>query len=50
MLFPEGYIGGYPRGYRFGIAVGVHNEDGGDSFRKYHASAIAVPGKVPIFE
>lgn len=44
VLFPEGYIGGYPRGYRFGIAVGVHNEDGGDSFRKYHASAIAVPG------
>ncbi|KAJ0232654.1 hypothetical protein HA466_0288930 [Hirschfeldia incana] len=44
VVFPEAYIGGYPRGYRFGIGVGVHNEAGRDCFRKYHASAIVVPG------
>ncbi|CAN8255117.1 unnamed protein product [Cochlearia groenlandica] len=44
VVFPEGYIGGYPRGFRFGIGVGVHNVDGCDEFRKYHASAIHVPG------
>uniref|UniRef100_A0A1J3CXK3 nitrilase n=1 Tax=Noccaea caerulescens TaxID=107243 RepID=A0A1J3CXK3_NOCCA len=44
VVFPEGFIGGYPRGFRFGLAVGVHNEEGGDEFRKYHASAIHVPG------
>ncbi|CAN7022269.1 hypothetical protein BRARA_F02021 [Brassica rapa] len=44
VVFPEAYIGGYPRGYRFGIGVGVHNEAGRDCFRRYHASAIVVPG------
>ncbi|CAG7880005.1 nitrilase 2 [Brassica rapa] len=44
VVFPEGFIGGYPRGFRFGIAVGIHNEEGRDDFRKYHASAIHVPG------
>lgn len=46
VVFPEGFIGGYPRGFRFGIAVGIHNEDGRDDFRKYHASAIHVPGNI----
>ena len=45
VVFPEAFIAGYPRGYRFGIGVGVHNEAGRDCFRRYHASAIVVPGK-----
>ena len=49
MVFPEAYIGGYPRGYMFGIGVGVHNEAGRDCFRKYHASAIVVPGRFQSF-
>lgn len=44
VVFPEAFIGGYPRGFRFGLAVGVFNEEGRDEFRKYHASAIHVPG------
>ncbi|ESQ29220.1 hypothetical protein EUTSA_v10023557mg [Eutrema salsugineum] len=44
VLFPEAFIGGYPRGFRFGMGVGVFSEDGRDEFRKYHASAIHVPG------
>ncbi|CAH2035183.1 unnamed protein product [Thlaspi arvense] len=41
--------GGVPRGvYRwlssFGMGVGVFNEYGRDEFRKYHASAVHVPG------
>ncbi|XP_010503081.1 PREDICTED: nitrilase 2-like [Camelina sativa] len=44
VLFPEAFIGGYPRGFRFGLAAGGHNEEGRDEFRKYDASAIKVPG------
>ncbi|CAA7041424.1 unnamed protein product [Microthlaspi erraticum] len=44
VVFPEAFIGGYPRGFRFGLALGIHNDVGGDEFRNYHASAINVPG------
>nr|QBI90155.1 nitrilase 1-3 [Sinapis arvensis] len=45
VVFPEAYIGGgYPRGYRCDIGSGVYDEVDFDRFRKYHASAIVVPG------
>ncbi|GKV34970.1 hypothetical protein SLEP1_g43298 [Rubroshorea leprosula] len=40
VVFPEGFIGGYPRGLNFVDRTAK----GKESFRKYHASAIAVPG------
>ncbi|GLT63907.1 hypothetical protein SLA2020_364350 [Shorea laevis] len=40
VVFPEGFIGGYPRGLNFVDRT----PKGKESFRKYHASAIAVPG------
>ncbi|XVF19662.1 hypothetical protein REPUB_Repub11eG0130300 [Reevesia pubescens] len=44
VLFPEAFIGGYPRGSNFGITIGNRTAKGKEEFRKYHASAIDVPG------
>ncbi|XP_030522247.1 bifunctional nitrilase/nitrile hydratase NIT4B-like [Rhodamnia argentea] len=40
IVFPEAFIGGYPRGLNFVD----RSPKGKESFRKYHASAIDVPG------
>ena len=44
VLFPEAFVGGYPRGMDFGARVGFRSDDGRGWFARYHASAIAVPG------
>nr|ACQ44226.1 putative nitrilase/cyanide hydratase and apolipoprotein N-acyltransferase family protein [Arabis alpina] len=44
VVFPEAFIGGYPRGSSFELAIGARTAKGRDDFRKYHASAIDVPG------
>ncbi|MGB6102461.1 MAG: nitrilase-related carbon-nitrogen hydrolase [Pusillimonas sp.] len=44
VLFPEAYIGGYPRGSSFGTLVGQRTDEGRDEFRKYWERAIEVPG------
>ncbi|KAI4353117.1 hypothetical protein L6164_002089 [Bauhinia variegata] len=44
LVFPEGFIGGYPRGLTFGVTIGNLTAKGREQFRKYHASAIDVPG------
>jgi nitrilase len=44
ILFPEAFIGGYPRGASFGAAVGSRTPEGRDQFRLYHAAAIDIPG------
>ncbi|XP_011088937.1 bifunctional nitrilase/nitrile hydratase NIT4A [Sesamum indicum] len=44
VVFPEAFIGGYPRGSTFGVAIGNRSAKGREEFRKYHASAIDVPG------
>lgn len=43
-VFPEAFVGGYPKGMDFGARVGSRNDAGRDWFARYHASAIAVPG------
>ncbi|MFM9827343.1 MAG: carbon-nitrogen hydrolase family protein [Sphingomonas sp.] len=43
-VFPEAYIGGYPKGLDFGARVGSRSAAGRDDFARYFASAIAVPG------
>lgn len=45
MVFPEAFIGGYPRGSTFGVSIGNRTAKGKEEFRKYHASAIDVPGQ-----
>ncbi|CAK7329149.1 unnamed protein product [Dovyalis caffra] len=44
VVFPEAFIGGYPRGSSFGASIGNRTAKGREDFRKYHASAIDVPG------
>ncbi|XP_042498886.1 bifunctional nitrilase/nitrile hydratase NIT4B-like isoform X1 [Macadamia integrifolia] len=44
VVFPEAFIGGYPRGSTFGVTIGARSLKGKEEFRKYHAAAIDVPG------
>jgi nitrilase len=43
-LFPEAFVGGYPKGVDFGARVGSRTPEGREWFRRYHAAAIEVPG------
>ena len=44
VLFPEAFVGGYPRGATFGAVVGSRTDAGRDAFQRYHQNAIDVPG------
>ncbi|KAF4373976.1 hypothetical protein F8388_007882 [Cannabis sativa] len=44
VVFPEAFVGGYPRGSNFGVTIGSRTPKGKEEFRKYHSSAIDVPG------
>jgi nitrilase len=43
-VFPEAFLGGYPKGVDFGIRVGSRTPEGREWFRRYFDSAITVPG------
>jgi nitrilase len=43
-VFPEAFVGGYPRGITFGTVVGERTPEGRDVFRRYWESAVEVPG------
>ena len=45
IVFPEAYIGGYPKGHDFGARVGSRSPEGRDWFARYFEAAIDVPGK-----
>jgi len=45
VVFPEAFIGGYPKGHDFGAPVGSRSPEGRDWFRRYFDAAIEVPGK-----
>lgn len=44
VVFPEAFIGGYPKGLDFGLVVGARDPQGREEFRLYHDAAIEVPG------
>jgi len=46
VVFPEAYLGGYPRGIAFGTAVGIRTPEGRDWYWRYHAGAVDIPGPV----
>ena len=46
VVFPEAFLGGYPKGVDFGARVGMRSPEGRQTFQRYWASAIDVPGPV----
>jgi nitrilase len=49
VVFPEAFVGGYPKGHDFGVSVGVRTPEGRDEFRRLCESAVAVPGPATEF-
>lgn len=43
-VFPEAFIGGYPKGATFGAPVGMRKPEGRDDYRAYHEAAIDLDG------
>lgn len=44
VVFPEAFVGGYPKGLDFGARLGTRSFEGREEFRRYFDSAIALPG------
>jgi nitrilase len=44
-VFPEAFVGGYPKGHAFGAVVGSRTDEGRDWYRRYYDSAIDLPGR-----
>ncbi|KAI0080306.1 carbon-nitrogen hydrolase [Panus rudis PR-1116 ss-1] len=43
VVFPEAFIGGYPKMSTFGVVVGARTDPGRDEFLRYHSAAIEIP-------
>jgi len=43
-VFPEAFIGGYPKGINFGAQVGMRSPEGRVDFQRYFDSAITIAG------
>ena len=46
VVFPEAFIGGYPKYSTFGMHIGERSAAGRDEYLKYYNNAIEVPGPV----
>jgi len=44
IVFPEAFVGGYPKGLNYGLVVGARDPMGREEFRLYLDAAIDVPG------
>lgn len=44
VVFPEAFVGGYPKGLDFGARLGMRSAEGREDFRRYYDSAIDLPG------
>jgi nitrilase len=44
IVFPEAFVGGYPKGLDFGARLGMRSSEGREDFRRYFDGAICVPG------
>jgi len=40
VVFPEAFVGGYPKGLDFGARLGMRSPEGREDFRRYYESAI----------
>lgn len=43
-VFPEAYVGGYPKGLDFGARMGTRSAEGREDYLRYWQAAIDVPG------
>ncbi|WP_166828430.1 carbon-nitrogen hydrolase family protein [Brevibacterium limosum] len=43
-VFPEAFIGGYPKGSTFGATVGLRTDDGRRQYERYSSGAISLDG------
>uniref|UniRef100_A0AC35U9J0 CN hydrolase domain-containing protein n=1 Tax=Rhabditophanes sp. KR3021 TaxID=114890 RepID=A0AC35U9J0_9BILA len=41
VLFPESFVGGYPKGLNFGVSLGSRTEEGRSEFARYFSASIA---------
>ena len=46
VVFPEAFVGGYPKGVDFGARVGSRSDQGREEFERYFDGAIEVPGPI----
>jgi nitrilase len=44
VLFPEAFVSAYLKGLDFGARMGSRTAEGREDFRRYHDSAVEVPG------
>src|ERR1700685_2595861 len=49
VVFPEAFVGGYPKGHDFGVSIGIRTSEGRDEFRRLFENAIEVPGQATEF-
>lgn len=45
IVFPEAFLGGYPKGNNFGAPVGMRTPEGRESYRQYYDAAINLDGE-----
>ncbi|KAF9649917.1 carbon-nitrogen hydrolase [Thelephora ganbajun] len=46
MVFPEAFIGGYPKFSTFGTVIGERSPEGREEFLRYHSAAVDIPSPV----
>ena len=44
VVFPEAFLGGYPKGADFGVRVGMRSDQGRIEFQRYADAALTIPG------
>lgn len=44
LVFPEAFIGGYPKGASFGAPVGMRKPEGREAYKEYHKAAVDLDG------
>jgi len=44
VLFPEAFVGGYPKGLDFGVRLGTRSDEGREEFKRYFDAAIEWEG------
>ncbi|WP_165960531.1 carbon-nitrogen hydrolase family protein [Actinocrispum wychmicini] len=45
VVFPEAFLGGYPKGATFGATVGERTDEGRALYARYRRSAVEIPGE-----